>query len=60
MPNTIKWIKQCSTMDDSKFIEFIHARLIRYGENPNVDYMERLMQISKEIKRLEELSRAQR
>lgn len=43
-------------MTNSQFLKWIHDRLqFVHNENPSLDYMQRLMDISEDAKRLEEL-----
>lgn len=36
-------------MNDAQFLEWIAARLVRYGESPNVDFIGRLCSISRSL-----------
>lgn len=41
---------QCCTMRDDEFLKWLHSRLHQvHGESPNVDYMQRLLQIADEV-----------
>jgi hypothetical protein len=52
---TLAWTQQCTTMKDSEFLQWIHDRLeFRYHESEYADYMIRLEQIVREVKRQEE------
>jgi len=46
------WQTQCCSMKDYQFLRWMRGRLIyQYGENADVDFVQRLGQIADEVER---------